>query len=104
MNGSSTPIVIPVHTQIEGIEIALAQLNEVKNIAEESSCQGRTFSPKINKENLTNLLKENEDISGKKITEAGRNTVVEHYINAGDTKQIHQKPYGLSQPEREILD
>ena len=51
-----------------------------------------------------NLLKENENIFGEKITEMERTRLVEQYIDVGDIKPIHQKPYRLLQTQREVLD
>ena len=53
---------------------------------------------------LIQLLQQNSDAFGDKITEMVRNDLVQRYIDVGDTRPIYQKPYRLTTLQKEVLN
>ena len=112
INQNDEEIKIPNNTDVGHISKFKDDRKEVSMITNPPSETPYNYDVVINKENLTDvqqkqliqLLHQNSDIFGEEITKLGRTGLVEHFIDVGDTKPIHQKPYRLSPAQKEILE
>ena len=112
LNQNKERLIVPANTPIGLLTALDGCIAEVTIITENGTTVSFRFDDVIDKEELCKvqrciliqLLQQDSDVFGEKITRMEKTDLVQHYIDVEDTRPIYQKPYRLTASEKEALN